>query len=731
MRDHLLTNRFLRLAWLPAVLAIALVGPSLAAAAEEPRDYDPHIMYVFPAGAPKGATVEGIMIRGRGLEGSNEVRISGGGVTAEVVAIEEPDSRLTQRSRNRLDQSENPNVVKIKVTVAADAEPGGRDLWLITPKGATNRFRFIVGQVPEVKENDENNEIGQAQTLESLPVLVNGQIFQADRDFFRFQAKAGETIVCEVQGQTIVPYIPDAVPGWLQACLTLYDASGNEVAYVDDFRFRPDPVLIYRVETDGEYLIEVKDVLFRGREDLVYRMSIGALPFITHIYPLGGPRDSNARIELFGVNLPETTTSLELTGDCPPKRSVKANGKGLTSNSLPFAVGDTPEAHEAEPNDSVEKPQRIEAPVTINGRIQEGGDADYFLLSAKAKDQLVMNVRARRLESPLDSILTLYSATGQQLAENDDTVDLSEGLITHHADSYLTYTIRTDGDYVVRIGDVQGLGGEEYAYRLSVAPPKPDFNLSFVPANVSVAQGATALAKVKAYRQDGFNGQISVAFEGLPKGCVASPVVIPARQTEARLTITAPPDVATTITTPTVVGTATIGDQTVRREAFPAEELMQAFYYWHDVPTDEFLMTVVKPTRYALSTSLGPAEILQIPRGGNTEVVVKVARREGSKEQVRLAADTPPRGVTVRPANIATGKNEATVTITVTNQAAIGLRDNVILTGTMRVGKNNVTAVAPAIPIEVVDPAKVAAKKVPPKKVPAKKPPAKKPAPKP
>jgi hypothetical protein len=94
----------------------------------------------------------------------------------------------------------------------------------------------------------------------------------------------------------ILPYIADAVPGWLQAALTLYDAEGKELAYADGFRHQQDSVLIYKVPADSEYVVEIRDSLYRGREDLVYRLSLGALPYITEVYPLGGKRGTTVQV---------------------------------------------------------------------------------------------------------------------------------------------------------------------------------------------------------------------------------------------------------------------------------------------------------------------------------------------------------------------------------------------------------------------------------------------------
>ena len=99
-------------------------------------------------------------------------------------------------------------------------------------------------------------------------------------------------------------------------------------------------------------------------------------------------------------------------------------------------------------------------PVAVNGRIQRSGDADCFSFGAKKGERLVMEVQARHLDSPLDSIITLFNSQGGELREQDDA-DMGDPLLTHHADSRLDYTFPSDGDYVIRIRDIQAKGGEE------------------------------------------------------------------------------------------------------------------------------------------------------------------------------------------------------------------------------------------------------------------------------
>ena len=229
----------------PAALAFLVLGPSSANAQSQPL-----VSYVLPAGGQRGTTAE-VAVRGRYLIGATGIYISGKGISGKVVDVTEPDKG--KRRPQRLDAAKYPHQARLAVTIAPDAEVGERDLRVITPGGVSNRFRFFVGQAPEVTEADESDALSQeALVLESIPVVANGQIYQADSDIYRFKAKAGQTLVFDVDAQSIINYIADGVPGWIQPSLRLNDAQGNELAYVDDFQHHPDPLMIYKVPKDGE-----------------------------------------------------------------------------------------------------------------------------------------------------------------------------------------------------------------------------------------------------------------------------------------------------------------------------------------------------------------------------------------------------------------------------------------------------------------------------------------------
>jgi len=537
-----------------------------------------HIGYVFPAGGQRGRTVE-VTVGGKGLDGARGVWIAGEGVRWEVL------------------EADSGTMATVAVAIAPDAEPGRRDLRLLTPAGASNIARFIVSDLPEILEAEANSKGSRVQLLSELPVVVNGQIELGGKDFYGFTALAGQTIVCRVQAQQLQPFLPDSVPGCCQAVLTLYDGSGRWLASVGDVRLHGDPVLVHTSKRRGKCVLEVRDALLRGREDFVYRLSIGELPYLTHIYPLGANCRSTGSVSLFGVNLPDDDIPIPPAPPCPGIQFVGPGQDGLACNRLPLARGSLAEVNELEPNDAIDRPEMLDAPVTVNGRIEDPADIDHYAFYAEAGERLVLEIAARRLESPLDSRMTLFSAEGEAMAENDDYRDDKSPQIVQQTDSRLIHTFQAAGKYVLRITDSQGNGGEEYAYRLSISPPRPDFELRVTPDNPSVYRGEATTLTVTALRKDGFDGPIDLSPEGLPDGLTSSGTTIPAGQTKVALPITAAADAALGIYTPTILGAATVDGQRATRRAMPMESLWRAFLFRHLLPTQELVLTVLERGR--------------------------------------------------------------------------------------------------------------------------------------
>lgn len=674
---------------LVSIAALLLTAGSLPAA-DAPL---PRVGWLFPAGAQRGKTVE-ITLGGTDLAGAKAVRVTGKGVEGKVTeAVNDKKKTLT-----------------LAVTVAADAELGQRDLYVETPAGVSNGFHFFVGQLPEVNEVEPNNDPAKAQALPALPVLVNGQIDgSSDKDFFRFEAKAGQTLVFAVDARAILPYMADAVPGWLQVVLTLYDAQGKELAYADGFRYQQDTVLIFKVPADGQYLVELRDSLYRAREDFVYRLRIGTLPLITDVYPLGGKRGTTVPVQLHGVNLAQTALDVKIPPDGPRIMWLETTGQGLTSNRVKFDADNLDESTEVEPNDTPQQATRVNVGSVVNGRIGKPGDLDYFVVKAVAQQNLVFEIRARRLGSPLDSVLTLFDPKGQKIAQNDDIENADEPPLTHQADSRLEFKTPADGDYVLRINDAQRKGGEDYAYRLNVTPDRPDFDVRLVSdLPQRLAAGDTAVATLSAIRRGGYAGEIRLSLQDAPAGFVLRGGMISEKHgwedgNETRLTITASADAAPGILTPRIVARAQIEGQEVVRQLVPTVMVKQAFSINHLVPVPECLVNIAaRAPGFELATDVPADGALEVVPGGEVKVPLKAVRDAGLVAAIDLTLDQPPWGFSAKPVQIEAGKNESAMTLVADKSVKPGRVQSVVVGGAMDTGKEKLVRYAPAVLVKVV-----------------------------
>ncbi len=286
-------------------------------------------------------------------------------------------------------------------------------------------------------------------------------------------------------------------------------------------------------------------------------------------------------------------------------------------------------------------------PIIINGRIDRPGDRDVFCFEGKAGQEIVAEVYARRLDSPLDSVLKLTDAAGRQLAFNDDHEDKACGLITHHADSWLQAVLPSAGTYYLHLYDAQNQGGPEYAYRLRISPPRPDFDLRVVPSSVNARAGAAVPITVHALRRDGFNGPIDLELKDAPAGFSLSGAKIPAGQAKVRLTLTVPMQPGRAPTVLHMEGRATIAGGEVRRPAVPADDMMQAYFYRHLVPAQEWVVDIIGRGRGALPFRLRDAKEVKLPSGGTAELHF-LGPHGPMIQMVQLTLSEPPDGLSIQ-----------------------------------------------------------------------------------
>ncbi|HSW46564.1 MAG TPA: hypothetical protein VLM89_13435 [Phycisphaerae bacterium] len=605
--------------------------------------------------------------------------------------------------------------VLIEITIDRGATPGDRELRLRTPLGLTSPMRFQVGALPEVRELEPNDPpiftLLPPDPPHAPPVLINGQIKPGDVDRFRFRAKRGQHLVIEAHARRLIPYLADAVPGWFQPVLTLRDSKGNEVAFADDYRFDPDPVLLYQVPGDGEYELEIHDSIYRGRDDFVYRIAVGEQPFITRSFPLGGRMGTRAVASVDGWNLSSTQLPLRTPPGTSGIHQATLRRKEGTSNQVAYAVDMLPECEETEPNDTRQNARRIDLPRIVNGRIAAAGDVDVFQFEGRVGDAVVAEVYARRLNSPMDSLLRLTDVSGRVLEWNDDHEDKEAGLLTHHADSYLHARLPADGVYYVHLADAQNHGGDAYGYRLRVGAPRPDFALRLTPSSLNVRAGGSSPVCVYALRKDGFNGDIEVVLKDSSAGFKLSGGRIPAGRDRMHMTLMAPSKRFDQPVAIQLEGCARVGGYTIRRPVVPADDLMQAFIYRHLVPAQQLMVATTGIRRPAPPIEPAASGSVRLSVGGTAEVRFRTPRFP-MLDELRFELREPPEGVTLQKVSVVS-EGLALVVKADDKAAKVGSADNLVVEAftEMAQGKQGQNAkktrvslgVLPAIPLEIVN----------------------------
>jgi hypothetical protein len=627
---------------------VSLIAP---AAAQQPRRE--YIGFVYPAGGQQGTTFS-VRLGGQRLNDVHSALVTGPGVSVrfinhfwnmsnperEILRDQLKELRKAQRQSTDGDPKPDPHAQRIidniearvaaheerpasnalaelvflQITIAPDAPPGPREIRLVTAHGITNPLPFHVGSLPESTRKPlktspitvlgkeqlalRSRPIEEAVQSISLPCILNGQIAPGERNSYRFSAAKGQRVVIATAARQLIPYIADAVPGWFQPVVSIHDESGRQIAHHDDYHFKPDPVIRFDVPADGQYVLTITDALFRGREDWVYRISIGQLPFITSIFPLGSQQGASPVASTDGWNLQNLPPHLP-PSDSPvgihQVTATSADKGAALSNAVPFAIDSLPDCLEIEPNNTPDKAHLLTLPIIVNGRIDRAGDADLFAIDAKAGQPLVVEVLARRLDSPLDSIIRITDPAGRVIAFNDDHDDPAAGLNTHHADSYISTTLPADGRYFIHLADTSSKAGPEFAYRLRLSPPQPDFALRVVPSSLTFRGKNPATATVFVIRKDGFNAPIQLALRNAPEGFTSAPVTLGPSQEKTIISLRSTLAPGGGPIPLIIEGTANLGSQTLRHDATPAEDAMQAFLWRHLVPAADLLAIVDDP----------------------------------------------------------------------------------------------------------------------------------------
>ncbi|HEY7115099.1 MAG TPA: PPC domain-containing protein [Tepidisphaeraceae bacterium] len=482
------------------------------------RAASPQLSRILPRGAQRGSELE-LTFEGQRLGDAQEIFVYEPGVTIGKL-VQPTDKKVAGKQ------------VKATAKVDPEARIGEYHMRLRTASGISELQTFWVGRLKVIEEKEPNSDFKTPQPI-PLNVTVAGVIENEDQDYFVFEAKKGQRVTAEIEGMRL-----GGAP--LDPYLAILDENRFELTANDDSALlRQDSIVSIVAPKDGKYILQLRDSAFGGSGNAHYRLHVGTFPRPRVVYPLGGQVGQAVKVKFLG----DVSGPIEQTITLPDKPNdnleLYASQDGQMSPSPNhFRVSEFPSVNEVEPNDTAKTATTYEGPlpVAFNGIISKTGgpgvsqnpaagddeklqDNDYFKFRAKKGQQLEINVYARRLRSPLDSVLSLYDDKGRSIANNDD----SGG-----PDSYLKFNVPADGDYVIRVRDHLKGAGDQYAYRVEITPAKAAVTLS-IPQytqqysqerqTVTVHKGNRYATLVRVQRQDvAGNSPLTFSCPDLPAG---------------------------------------------------------------------------------------------------------------------------------------------------------------------------------------------------------------------
>ncbi len=646
--------RLLSRLFAPLFFTLAYVSDPCTVLAQKPPPVAPNpqaptIKSAFPLGMERGTTLD------LTLTGTNLAEPTGLWTSFP--------SKVTIPTENN--NGKDSGKLLVRLEVPKDAAMGFHTIALATTHGMSNFRLFCIDDLPEVLQKGDNRTKEKAQVV-TAPCVVVGRATAEANDYYKITVKAGERLSFEVLGRRLGSAFDPQI--------SLLDPhSGKELhgGYSNDAPgLQTDPRLTYTFKEAGDYLIEIRDVIYRGGEDFIYRLRIGDFPCATTPLPLALKRGSKVSVNFAGPTA-QGIASVEVAAPTDPLVPsiyvAPTSVNGLHGWPVSLLLSDVDEVLEQEPNDEIGKANRVPVPGAVTGRFEKKDDVDFYIFTLKKGQRYLLEAQTAELHSPTEVDMVLLDAKGAQLQASN-----------LNGPARLDFTPSADGDYVLKVKHLLLWGGPSETYRVTIKPYEPGFDLAVGIDRYDVGQGATFSVPIFVGRRD-YGGPIEVSVVGNAKlngqlTIAATQPGQPAKpdQASGTLVVTAAPDMPIGPAVFYIQGKATINGKEVV-QLVDVRALASASLAGLPVPplsmNHRLGLAVKAPPPFALAFKFddGPA----MP-GKSIGLTVTATRAPGFSEEIALSATgLPP---TVKPAlvNIAANQSEAKMALSIEANATPG-----------------------------------------------------------
>src|SRR5262249_3644022 len=150
-------------------------------------------------------------------------------------------------------------------------------------------------ELPQVMEVDSNRNRATPQPV-PVPCVVVGKADAEVSDYYQLHVLSGQRVTFEILGRRLGSAFDPQI--------TLFDPrTGRELpgGHSNDAPgLQTDARLTHTFKQAGDYVIEVRDVMYRGGPDYWYRLRIGDFPCATTPIPMAARRGTQRTVSFAG-----------------------------------------------------------------------------------------------------------------------------------------------------------------------------------------------------------------------------------------------------------------------------------------------------------------------------------------------------------------------------------------------------------------------------------------------
>jgi hypothetical protein len=247
------------------LLLLLLLFPTLLLLAQDKKKQaakdEPKILFASPLGVRPGVKTK-VVLRGLNLDKAKATRLVGKGT---VKLLKKGTAGVpNQQEADRVGNTQ----VEVEITLPSDATGESFQVNVETPAGTSKPHSVLIDRVAPVAEKEPNDGFKQAQKV-SLGQTIEGKIDRPqDVDVYRFEGKAGQTVVLEV--------FAGRLGTALDSFLTLHDQDGQTVEMNDDIDggSTTDSRIEVKLKKTGTYFVTVSAANDQGGPAHVYRLQV-------------------------------------------------------------------------------------------------------------------------------------------------------------------------------------------------------------------------------------------------------------------------------------------------------------------------------------------------------------------------------------------------------------------------------------------------------------------------